>query len=721
MSLNLLRAAVACLLIVFSGSGALAQKKADAKPQLTAGSLKWRCIGPANMGGRITALAVSAKDSSTWWASTASGGLLKTSNNGVTFEHQFDGESTVSIGHVAVSASNPEIVWVGTGECNPRNSVSWGDGVYKSTDGGKTWESMGLTDSYQIGRIVIHPTNPDVVYVAALGRLWGDNEERGLYRTTDGGKTWKCIHHVDAKTGVIELRMHPSKPKTMLMATYVRRRDGFDTNSPAIKFGKQTGLFRTTNGGNTWKRIRKGLPKSNLGRIGLDYYQDDPKIVYMILESEKIGQEPEDKAYAGINGENGKDGAKLTRVVAKGPGAKAGFKRGDLVVKVGKKDVKSFKDLTSVFSKHAAGDKVKIQVMRKDKRVSLTLTFGKRSKKKDAKPPYAGRLGGQTENIQDQQGAGGYEYGGVYRSEDGGLSWKRMNSLNPRPMYFSQIRVDPTNDQNVYVLGVSLYRSSDGGKTFKGDGGKGVHADNHALWIDPTDGRHMILGNDGGLYITWDRMDRWDHHNHVAIGQFYHVGVGPRRNYRVFGGLQDNGSWGGFARSSSGGGPTNENWMRIGGGDGFVCRVDPEDPDQLFYESQNGAMGRRNLRTGERGSIRPARPKAKKGEKRKSYRFNWNTPFILSNHNSRIYYTAGNHVFRSIDRGKKLKVISPDITETERGSATALSESPRDADVLYVGSDDGAMWMTRDGGLNWTKPTPRKCFSKLPRNNSPSV
>ena len=241
------------LFVVLCSAGALGQKKPDAPKPLTAGSVKWRSIGPANMGGRITALAVSPKDSSTWWASTASGGLLKTTNNGVTFEHQFDSESTVAIGHVAVSASNPEIVWVGTGECNPRNSVSWGDGVYKSTDGGKTWASMGLKESYQIGRIVIHPSNPDIVYVAALGRLWGDNEERGLYRTTDGGKTWKCIHHVDAKTGVIELRMHPKKPKTLLMATYVRRRDGFDTNSPAVKMAKEAGLYRTTNGGNTFR------------------------------------------------------------------------------------------------------------------------------------------------------------------------------------------------------------------------------------------------------------------------------------------------------------------------------------------------------------------------------------------------------------------------------------------------------------------------------------
>ena len=286
-------------------------------------------------------------------------------------------------------------------------------------------------------------------------------------------------------------------------------------------------------------------------------------------------------------------------------------------------------------------------------------------------------------------------------------------------MYFSQIRVDPNDDKYIYVLGISLYRSSDGGKSFRGDGGRGVHSDHHVLWIDPRDGRHMVLGGDGGLYVTCDRMDHWDHLNHAAIGQFYHVAIDTRRDYRVYGGLQDNGSWGGPSRTHNGSGPINEDWVSVGGGDGFKCQVDPNDPDQIYYTSQGGAMGRRNFRTGESASIRPrnqasarlqgpaatatATPAGSQpGRDQPRYRFNWNTPFVLSHHNSRIFYAAGNVVFRSLDRGNDLRVISPNITRTDKGSATALGESPLNPSVLYVGTDDGALWLTKDGGTTWT-------------------
>jgi photosystem II stability/assembly factor-like uncharacterized protein len=249
------------------------------------------------------------------------------------------------------------------------------------------------------------------------------------------------------------------------------------------------------------------------------------------------------------------------------------------------------------------------------------------------------------------------------------------------------------------VLGVSLYRSSDGGKSFRPDGGRGVHADQHALWIDPRDGRHMILGCDGGVYVTCDRMENWDHLNHTAIGQFYHVALDTRRDYRVYGGLQDNGSWGGPSRTHSLTGPVNEDWVSVGGGDGFKCQVDPDDPDQIYFTSQNGAIGRRHLKTGETASLRP-RP-----GKDQTFRFNWNTPFILSHENPRIYYVAGNYVFRSLDRGSDLRIISPEVTHTDKGSATALAESPRNPNVLYVGTDDGALWVTRDGGKEWTDIT----------------
>ncbi len=612
---------VTCVLLLTACPG----RSAETRPTLPSGWMKafqWRSIGPANMRGRITAMAVCERAPNTWWAATASGGLLKTTNNGLTFEHQFDRQATVSIGDVQVASSNPNIVWVGTGEANPRNSVSWGDGVYKSTDGGKTWKNMGLNKTFQIGRIAIHPRDPNVVYVGALGRLWGPNEERGLFKTTDGGKTWKKILYVDDKTGVVDVRMHPKNPDTLIVATYERLRDGFDSNDPAKKYGAGSALYKTTNGGNSFKKLSKGLPTCKLGRIGIDYYRRDPNFVYVVLESEQIGHEPPDAPYMGINGTDAEVGARITEVVANGPAAKAGLKKGDIVLRIEGATVYSYTDFLREVRQRAAGDKVKLEVSRDHQGVELEIIFGKRPPPKKPQQsggspqprrrstPFGASLGGQRENLHDQQGEEGREFGGIYRSENGGESWTRINSVNPRPMYYSQIRVDPRDNNNIFVLGTALYRSVDGGKTFTPDGARGgVHVDHHAMWIDPRDGRHIILGNDGGIYVTCDRAQTWDHLNHVAIGQFYHVAVGPRRDYRVYGGLQDNGSWGGPNRVRGGSGPVNSDWFRVGGGDGFICQIDPHDADQIYFESQNGAMGRINFRTGQRGSARPQPPK----------------------------------------------------------------------------------------------------------------
>ncbi|HEY7311597.1 MAG TPA: PDZ domain-containing protein [Gemmataceae bacterium] len=659
--------------------------------------LTWRCIGPANMGGRITAMSICEDDPATFWIATASGGLLKTSNNGITFEHQFDREATVSIGDVCVAPSNKDIVWVGTGENNPRNSVSYGDGVYKSTDGGKTWKNIGLKKSFQIGRILVHPTNPDIVYVGALGRLYGPNEERGLFKTIDGGKNWDRILFIDDKTGIIDMRMHPSDPDTLLVAAYERQRDGYDYNDPAKKFGAGSGLHRTTDGGKTFDKITKGLPTCKLGRMGIDWYRKDPRTVYLLVESEKIGGPPQAAgvAFLGIQGQDGEKGARVTQVSRDGPADRAGVKIDDVIIGVGDKTIGSYADLLEEVRGHKVGDKVKIRLRRGGETQEVEATFAARGNAPGGSAtPFLDRLGGQAANIQDRQNPDGFQYGGVYKSTDSGQSWTRINSLNPRPMYFSQIRVDPNNDQFVYVLGIALFRSRDGGKTFDPEGGRGVHGDHHALWIDPRDGRHMVLGGDGGSYVTYDRMANWDHFNQVAIGQFYHVAVDTRRDYRVFGGLQDNGTWGGPSRTHSLTGPINEDWMRLGGGDGFRCRVDPTDPDLVYSTAQWGGMRRSNLRTGETTSIAPANPRR--------YRFNWNTPFLLSHRNARIFYCAGNVVFRSLDRGNDLRVISREITATERGSASALAESPRNPDVLYAGTDDGYLWVTGDGGKEWT-------------------
>jgi photosystem II stability/assembly factor-like uncharacterized protein len=680
----------------------------DAKPTLPESwlsSVEWRSVGPANMSGRIPSMAVYEKDPSMWWAASASGGLLKTVNNGATFEHQFDKEATVSIGDVQVYQKDPNILYVGTGEGNPRNSVSWGDGVYKSIDGGKTWKNIGLKKTYQIGRMAIHPDDPETLYVGALGRLWGASEDRGLYKTTDGGKNWKKILYVDDKTGVIDVQMSPSDPNTLFVAMYQRKRDGFDGNDPEVKFGSGAGIYRTTDGGETFTKLSDGLPTVKMGRIGLSIYRKDPTHVYAVVETEKIGQAPKNMAYAGITGEDAEVGAKLTRITSDGPGDKAGLKVDDIVVAVDGKIINSYNEFLETIRAAKAGEKAKLTISRERKTEEVEITYGNRPQnaRRSRSPrgstgqaPFAQSLGGQNANLQDQQGDDGHEYGGIYLSKDSGDTWERINSLNPRPMYYSQIRVDPSDNNYIWVLGTSLYKSEDGGKTFTGDGASGeVHVDHHSMWIDPSDGRHVILGNDGGLYVTWDRGKKWDHHNHVAIGQFYHVGIGPNKDYHVYGGLQDNGSWGGPARIRNDSGSINSDWYRVGSGDGFIVLVDPKDKDQIYFESQNGAMGRIHLKTGERGFIRPRAPRGTR------YRFNWKTPFILSPHNSQIHYSAGNHVFRSVYKGDGVKAISPEITNTDKGAGSAISESAAEEGVIYVGTTDGALWVTTDGGKQW--------------------
>ncbi|MEM1068765.1 MAG: PDZ domain-containing protein [Planctomycetota bacterium] len=864
--------------------------------------LALRQIGPANMSGRIADISIDDEDPSLWYVGTAGAGLLKTTNHGVRMEHLFDGETTSSVGAVAHSPSDKNTVWVGTGEPNPRNSVSYGNGVYKSTDGGKTWEHKGLEKTFQIARILIHPENPEVVYVGAAGRLYGTSRERGVYKTTDGGENWEQVLYIDDNTGVIDMIMNPEDPETIIVAMWDRMRDGFDSwpgsvpkpdgvdgYDPVRKYGAGAGLYKTTNGGADWKKLTEGLPPGKIGRVGLDWQRKESGSIYAIIDCEEIGKGPKpftaylglvgiDKAkqngsseavitqimpespaekakievgdvlvkidgedvesfddllavqrkkklgqnvklslirkeepleievkltgrpgsnarvptvYLGVTGETkdskvvlnsisertpaataglkagdivvtadgkpaesyealvqlvqsksdgyklelavkrgeedlkitatlvnrpgseprpsnraimgiqGEDqpggGAKMTVITDGGPSEKAGLKAGDIIKKVAGAETANYQALIAEIRKREPDDKMKVTVVRGEKELELEITLGDRNAGSSSRP-YTYSYFGQRPNIQDMQGAEGYKYGGIYKSTDAGETWERVNSLNTRPMYFSVIRVDPNDDQRVYVMGVSQFKSTNGGKTFDTNFGRGVHADSHDLWIDPSDGRHMVIAGDGGVYTSYDYGATWDHINTAAIGQFYHAAIIPKKPYWVVGGLQDNGSWAGPAISRTGG-AINEDWISIGGGDGFVCRVDPNDPDLIYYESQNGSISRRHLVTGERGSCRPPR------EQGVEYRFNWETPFILSSHNSKIFYSAGNYVFKSVDRGNNLKRISPEITLTKRGSATDLAESPVDSNVLYVGTDDGAVWMTKDGGVNWTDIT----------------
>ncbi len=414
---------------------------AQASPSITLDSkwtqaLTWRSIGPAGMGGRIVDFAVVDSDPNTYWVATASGGLLKTTNNGTTFVHQFDHEATVSIGCVSVAPSDPNVVWVGTGENNPRNSVSYGDGVYKSTDGGKTWKNMGLGKSFQVGRIAIHRTNPDIVYVGALGRLYGPNEERGLYKTTDGGKTWERVLYVDDKTGVIDMRMHPTDSDTLLVAMWERQRDGYDSHpgggmedgfdsyDPIKKWGAGAGIYKTTDGGKNWHKLTKGLPTNKMGRIGLDYYRKDPNTVFAIIDCEKIGMGTPPKTganiYIDVFGEDAEGGLRLVMVREGGPSAKAGLAVGDIVQSIDDRVIAASEQLFDAIRAHKVGDKIKYKVLREGAPVEITVTLERR-------PEATGNEGNVYLGITGEdaeKGGADYAHGGRgtrrrCRSQDG--------------------------------------------------------------------------------------------------------------------------------------------------------------------------------------------------------------------------------------------------------------------------------------------------------------
>ena len=555
--------------------------------------LEWRNIGPANMGGRINDFAVVEADPNIVFAATASAGVWRTTNNGVTWEPVFDEQPVSSIGDIAVASSDPSIVWVGSGESNNRQSSSWGNGVYKSTDGGDSWTNVGLEDTLHIGRIVIHPTNPEVVYVAATGHLWGPNDDRGLYKTTDGGQTWTNTLFIDRDTGMTDVAMDPVSPGTLYAASYQRRRTAFGFSGG----GPGSGIYKTTNGGESWRRLTDGLPDGITGRVGLDIYRSDPRIVYAVVQNAN---------------------------------------------------------------------------------------------------------------------------GGMFRSDDRGESWTRMSDTNPRPMYYSQIRIDPLNDQRIWAAGARMVYSQDGGKTFVDDWVQTIHGDFHALWINPADSNHMLAGSDGGVHYSYDRGRTWDFVNTMALGQFYEIGYDMETPYNIYGGLQDNGSWGGPVRTLYRRGITNEDWFRVGGGDGFYTQVDPNDPTTVYVESQNGNVSRLDLETSERKSIRP-----EPEDESERYRFDWNSPILISPHNSQTIYYGGNRLFKSTDRGDtwtttddlskdqdrdEMPIMGVEVTDdtpsrhdgiSTFGQIISISESPRREGVLYVGTDDGNVQVSQDGGTSW--------------------
>jgi photosystem II stability/assembly factor-like uncharacterized protein len=571
-------------------------------------AMKARSIGPAVMSGRVSDIALDPKDPFTFYIALGTGGVMKTSDNGATFEAVFTDQTVAAVGALAVSPADPKVVWLGSGEANDRNSSSWGDGVYRSEDGGATWKNVGLKSSRAIARVVPHPTDPLTAWVAAIGDLWQPGGERGLYKTTDGGATWKAVLQApapySAKVGCGEVAIDPSDPNTLYATLYARQRTpwSFATGAAATDGKDQGGIFKSTDGGASWTRLTKGLPGAT-GRIGLDVYRKDPKIVYAIVQSDEGG---------------------------------------------------------------ASG-------------------------------------------IMDMES----KKGGVFRSEDKGESWTRMSDLNPRPFYFSQVRVDPENDQRVYLLGFGMHVSEDGGRSFREDRFTKTHPDCHALAVDWRNPQRLILGTDGGAYQSFSGGKTTDALNRFAAGEFYRINVDDSRPYRICGGLQDNNNWVGPSRTYSKEGILNTDWINIGGGDGFYCAFDPTDANVVFAESQQGALHRFNLANGELKELRPA-----PGEGQAGFRFHWNAPLIGSRHEKGALYLAGNRVFKLAAKGEEWKAISPDLSAQEYaklatvgsgaenyGVVYTLAESPLKPGMLWAGTDDGKLWLTDNDGGAWSDLT----------------
>jgi photosystem II stability/assembly factor-like uncharacterized protein len=634
-------------LLALLASAALVPLAAQQPDSLTIAGMRWRNIGPANHQGRVTDVQGIPWPSRTFYVASAGGGVWKSTNAGTTFRPVFENEHVSSGGMLAISPSDTNTVYYGTGEPNTRNSISPGAGVYKTTNGGKSWEFIGLKETEQIGRIVVHPRDPNIVYVAALGHAWGANKERGLYKSTDGGKTWALKKFISDKAGFVDVALDPRDPNVVWASSYERVRGPYFLQSG----GPGSALWKSADAGETWAEVKgNGFPETMKGRISIAIAASDPNVMYTQVEADTTANPKKDP-------------------------------------------------------------KVKAQ-----------------------KSPT-----------------------GLYRSDDAGKTWTKANDEDTRPFYYSQVRVDPTNPNHVFWSSTPIKFSLDGGKT-TGNTTNNVHVDHHAMWIDPKDPSHIIVGDDGGVAQTWDSGGNWDSMNQLPIGQYYNVSFDMAVPYNVCGGAQDNGAWCGPSRRRTGT-ITNSMWFTFNGGDGFVTAQDPANPDIIYGESQGGNIGRYTVSTGERfGLAKPQwRPKytqwedsiavqwpdttkpLSKDEKKRvdgfraaqrrdsidlDMRWNWNTPFMISKHNPQVLYFGANRVLKSTKMGDEMYPISPDLsyadtmkirvsTQTTGGITTdatgaetfanvvSLNESPIRPGILFAGTDDGRLWVTWNDGGSW--------------------
>ena len=605
-------------------SGAEAQSRSLFDEELVR-AFTYRNIGPFRVGARTSDVAVPASPERdhlyTFYLGFWNGGLWKTSDNGTTFRPVFDDQSKLSIGDVAIAPANPDIVWVGTGDGFTSRSSYAGDGVHKSTDAGETWTNMGLTDSHHIPRIVIHPTDPDIVYVAAMGHLYSENEERGVFKTTDGGESWGKVLYIDEGIGVIDLVLNPQNPDILYAATYDKVRLPWQY----VNGGPGSGIYKTSDGGSTWARLSGGLPEDRIGRIGLDIFLRDPEIVYAVIEN---ANPPPDWTPD----EGAEPGARLPTI------------------------------------------------------------------------------GGE-----------------VYRTEDGGREWTRMNSDEDNvsgkgPYYFSQIRVDPNDDQKLFVTGVAVANSTDGGRTWHDLDWPprrlfaGIFGDTRTLWIDPEDSRRVIMGSDASFHVSYDGGKTVDHIDHIPVGEVYFVGVDMQDPYNVYAGLQDHDNWKGPSAGATGE-VSMLDWRVVAGGDGMYTLVDPEEGRWAYTTRHYGGHSRFDMKLGYGTDIQPRRE-----EGLPPYRFIWATPIHLSPHDSDVIYTGGQYLLKSTDRGDTWTEISPDLSTnpsdrimplSEGGvpggitwfAMSSIAESPITPGVIWTGLSDGKVHVTRDGGGSWTDVT----------------
>jgi len=578
-----------------------AQKKETKQPldSINIDGLKWRSIGPSLTSGRISDIAVNPNNPFEYYVAASAGGVWKTVNSGITYTPIFDKEGSYSIGCVSIDPNNSNVVWVGTGENNNQRSVNYGDGVYKSLDGGTTWKNMGLKTSEHIGKIIVNPENSKIVYVAAIGPLWSKGGERGLYKTKDGGETWEAVLTVDEHTGVNDVVMDPRNPDVLYASTFQRRRHVFTY----VGGGPGSGMYKSIDGGTHWVKINKGLPETEIGRIGLAISPANPEIIYAIVEAAE----------------------------------------------------------------------------------------GK---------------------------------GGFFASTNRGVSWEKRGNQVTSGNYYQEIIADPIDENTVYSMDTWMAVSHDGGKTFNKVGEVSKHVDNHCMWINPKNNKQWLVGCDGGVYETFDAAKTWDFKENIPVTQFYKVAVdNDAPFYNVYGGTQDNFSIGGPSRVITAHGITNFDWFITNGGDGFESQVDPNNPDIVYAQSQNGFLVRFDKKSGEAVGIQP-----KERENENAYRFNWDSPLAVSKHKSGRIYFAGNKVFRSNDYGNSWEVISDDLTQqidrntlkvfdrvvsidavakngstSLYGSIVALSESPIDENLIGVGTDDGLVQITENGGATWRK------------------